>query len=416
MAEDQTYEDDDDRVSVMGGKSRSYRFPGFYGGQESQTTSNVIQGSPQSNPQDIVSEVKTGAGDTDSINTGAGDSGDSGGGIQNSDSSGLNSIYAETPPPMPEMPSLGDAAKGLGESLAMTAVGGAGSEVGRTIYSGTGDVLTAGLGGAQDALSTVTGGAIPAASSISAAGASQGSSLVYDAQDFGDSITGTTANTAEATAASASSLSGIEGGADYLSQGSTYSSAAGAGVGSGIIDYAITGDAESAVKKGVSVAAGEIVGGGIGFAVGGPGGAAVGRFIGRLVGAVFGTVICTELVAQNRITKRCQTINHMYNKYLPDCGLRGYHFWAVPTVRLMRRSVFVSYIMEKLFTWRAEEIIHRLKMRKRGGWSRRLAWVNGGNIKGKLFRIVMEPISILIGLLIPEQNYGVLYSNREVIV
>ncbi|HEY9163602.1 MAG TPA: hypothetical protein VIN57_03240 [Magnetovibrio sp.] len=72
-------------------------------------------------------------------------------------------------------------------------------------------------------------------------------------------------------------------------------------------------------------------------------------------------------------------------RVLSSATVRGYHVWAVPYVRLMRRSKFATALIEPIATWRALEIAYQLGERERPHW------------RGKVVRAVMEPLCWCIG-------------------
>jgi len=80
-----------------------------------------------------------------------------------------------------------------------------------------------------------------------------------------------------------------------------------------------------------------------------------------ILGAPFGTIICTELMRQGRMPKRwwlaCGRVLATY----PEIGMRGYHVWAIPSVRHLRRrpNSLYSRALCTAFNWRAEDIAAR---------------------------------------------------------
>lgn len=73
---------------------------------------------------------------------------------------------------------------------------------------------------------------------------------------------------------------------------------------------------------------------------------------------------------------------HDYHSAL---AFRGYHAWAIPTVRLMRRSPKLSWVMEKLFVARAEEL-------------QAYYGIGKPSLKGFAARKVIEPLSWAVGI------------------
>ena len=72
-------------------------------------------------------------------------------------------------------------------------------------------------------------------------------------------------------------------------------------------------------------------------------------------------------------------------RHLSPAKVRGYHAWAVPYVRLMKRSALATHLIEPFARWRAEEIAYQMGARKRANW------------KGKGVRGAGEPICWALG-------------------
>jgi len=97
-------------------------------------------------------------------------------------------------------------------------------------------------------------------------------------------------------------------------------------------------------------------------------------------------VICTELVRQGLMAPSLQRLDIAYTlRHLSPATVRGYHAWAVPYVRLMKRSPLATYMVEPLARWRAEEIAFRMKARSRPHYG------------GRAVRAVGEPLCWLLG-------------------
>ena len=117
-------------------------------------------------------------------------------------------------------------------------------------------------------------------------------------------------------------------------------------------------------------------------------------------------VICTELRRRALIDRETYAadIEHARTR-ISETTIRGYHLWAIPLVRLMRRGGVWGRVAIRLFralaTWRAEELAHVMGRRSRG------------NLKGKIVRLAIEPICFVIGTCVPAQNYRVLYQGDE---
>lgn len=101
-------------------------------------------------------------------------------------------------------------------------------------------------------------------------------------------------------------------------------------------------------------------------------------------------VICTELVNQGRMSKVDQLRDLRFTqKYLTTTHIRGYHMWAIPTVRLMRRSKLWSAIWRFIAQHRANEISYQMGDR------------NTPDHIGKVIRLIFEPFCFFVGLLAP---------------
>jgi len=85
--------------------------------------------------------------------------------------------------------------------------------------------------------------------------------------------------------------------------------------------------------------------------------------------------------------------------------IRGYLFWAVPYVRLMRRKDWLGKLATAVVLpfarCRSEEIMFRLGRREKG------------SLKGKLIRWIGEPACYAIGLFVSETDYRVLYNEGQ---
>ena len=114
-------------------------------------------------------------------------------------------------------------------------------------------------------------------------------------------------------------------------------------------------------------------------------------------------VVCTELVAQGLLNPGLYFLDVRFTeeRLSPAC-VRGYHVWAVPLVRLMRKSEFVTRLVTPVARWRAEEIAHLLGAKPRG------------NVAGKLVRLMGEPLCRLIGAFVSETDYQQLYKTETV--
>lgn len=107
-----------------------------------------------------------------------------------------------------------------------------------------------------------------------------------------------------------------------------------------------------------------------------------------------GTVICTELLRQGMFDpdlydEECRALFKVR-----DMAIRGYHVWAVPYVRLMRRSKTATIIARPFAVRWAEHITGRRK-----------------TVTGWLMRNIGEGICALVGLCMTPRDYRSLYGE-----
>jgi len=113
------------------------------------------------------------------------------------------------------------------------------------------------------------------------------------------------------------------------------------------------------------------------------------------------SVICTELVRQGLMSNREHKLSTLYAvKKLPDSFMTGYQFWAVPYVRLMRRSGFATKLITLFVTHRTREIYHRLGVAKKG------------SVLGKFICALHDPFCVLLGRFVAQTDYQSLYQKE----
>lgn len=86
-------------------------------------------------------------------------------------------------------------------------------------------------------------------------------------------------------------------------------------------------------------------------------------------------------------------------KYLPQSMVNGYHLWAIPYVRLMRKSPLAEKLMYPIAYHRAKEIAYQM------------GYIEKGSIRGKVFRAILEPLCLLLGMFTKEHKYKELWRN-----
>ena len=133
------------------------------------------------------------------------------------------------------------------------------------------------------------------------------------------------------------------------------------------------------------------VGSAIGMAVGGP----VGGVVGGVIGAVFGgggTVICTELYKQNLMSKENHRLswNFTINNF-SDTHINGYWYWAIPMVKVMKKSKLITKFWNHVMSNRTKDIKWRLKKGK-------------FNLLGRLYSMLIENGSYVVGKLIKNKK------------
>jgi len=116
-------------------------------------------------------------------------------------------------------------------------------------------------------------------------------------------------------------------------------------------------------------------------------------------------VICTELYKQGKLSRDLYRMDVLYTaRDLPDTLVRGYHYWAIPMVPVIRRNKLVCNIFEYLTIKRAEEIAHIVDPIN----------YTKTTITGKIIKNVGEAICYAIGLFVKQKDYTVLYNEKSV--
>lgn len=137
---------------------------------------------------------------------------------------------------------------------------------------------------------------------------------------------------------------------------------------------------------------------------GGPGGAAVGAIAG-LAGSASSSssrVICTHFYRKGMLDQAIWRADMAFTfKNLSPATVRGYQFWAIPYVRLMRKSTMAEKFMFPLAKWRAQELAYQMGV------------VSKGSLRGKLVRLTCEPICWALGVCVGEQNWQSLYEPAK---
>ena len=108
-------------------------------------------------------------------------------------------------------------------------------------------------------------------------------------------------------------------------------------------------------------------GGAIGQAAGG-GGRSTTTSRGSGGGGLLGTVICTELFLQGRMDWDTYQADCHFGLGLPSEVVRGYHLWAVPLTRLMRRSRLVTAMVAPIALEWAKQMRREVNGTGEGSW------------------------------------------------
>ena len=116
-------------------------------------------------------------------------------------------------------------------------------------------------------------------------------------------------------------------------------------------------------------------------------------------------VICTELHSQGKLSEELYKMDMYYTKRnLSETTVRGYHYWAIPMVPLIRKNNLVCSISKYLAVKRAEEIAHIIDP----------VVYPKSTITGKLIKTVGEAICYGIGKFVKQKDYSVLYNGKSV--
>jgi hypothetical protein len=115
-----------------------------------------------------------------------------------------------------------------------------------------------------------------------------------------------------------------------------------------------------------------------------------------------GRVICTHFFRKGMLDRATWRADLEFTfRYLSPTTVRGYQFWAIPYVRLMRRSPLAERLMYPVAKYRARELAHRMGRSPRG------------SLLGKVFRLVFEPACFCIGCFVGEQDWQSLWAGGE---
>lgn len=114
-----------------------------------------------------------------------------------------------------------------------------------------------------------------------------------------------------------------------------------------------------------------------------------------------GKVICTELCRNGVIEHNIWMADIRYSREnFSEQIMRGYHFWGIPYVRLMRKSPLFARIAAYPTKWFAEDIAYRMGV------------LNEPNLKGWVLReMLFRPICSLIGVFTKARDWQALWAR-----
>lgn len=145
------------------------------------------------------------------------------------------------------------------------------------------------------------------------------------------------------------------------------------------------------------------IAGGIGFATG----FGVSIYNGGMSGGGNrgGRVICTHFFRRGMIERDLWRADLEYTyKNLSPATVRGYQYWAIPYVSLMRKSPLAERIMFPLAKARAEELGYLMGIRKKG------------SLRGKIVRVIGESICFAIGKVVKQKDWAFLWQETRLLV
>lgn len=98
-------------------------------------------------------------------------------------------------------------------------------------------------------------------------------------------------------------------------------------------------------------------------------------------------IICTYFYCKGLLSEEIWRADMEFTrKNAPRAGIRGYHVWSAYYIRLMRKYPMFEKFIFTLAKWRAQELAYQMGVLPKG------------SLRGKLLRLVGEPICYIIGL------------------
>lgn len=115
-----------------------------------------------------------------------------------------------------------------------------------------------------------------------------------------------------------------------------------------------------------------------------------------------GRVICTHFYRKGEMSREMWRSDLEFTfKNLSPTTVRGYQYWAIPYVKLMRKSKLAENIMRPLAMHRAQELAYKMGRSPKG------------SLFGKVVRLIGEPICFTVGLFVGEQNWQSLWTPAK---
>lgn len=110
-------------------------------------------------------------------------------------------------------------------------------------------------------------------------------------------------------------------------------------------------------------------------------------------------VICTHFYKRGELDRDLWLADMKWTlEHCSETTVNGYHRWAIPAVKRMRKGDFFGRVLEAalrpIAVHRANEIGHIVGIRTKG------------DIRGKIVRAILEPVSFMIGCFASKQNVG----------
>jgi hypothetical protein len=119
-------------------------------------------------------------------------------------------------------------------------------------------------------------------------------------------------------------------------------------------------------------------------------------------GSVDSRIMCTHFMRRGRLSRKLWRADLEFTfANVFSTTIRGYHFWGIPAVYLMRKYPWTEAIFWPIVKHRAEEIAYQLGMRDKP------------NYLGRVIRWIVEPLSFFIGIFVPEQNWKKVHADMS---